>query len=152
MKKHQQYQVGIYCRLSKDDIGNGESSSISSQRVILEEYAQNNDWQVFDCYADDGYTGTNFNRPNFRRMIDDIENDKINMVLVKDLSRLGRNYLMTGQYTEVYFPDRDVRFIALNDGIDTINSDNDIAPFKNILNEMYSKDISKKVRSAVRAK
>lgn len=101
---------------------------------------------------DDGYSGTNFNRPEFQRMIEDIETGKINMVVVKDLSRLGRNYIQTGQYTDIFFPDRGVRFIALNDGIDSINSDNDIAPFRNILNQMYSTDISKKVRSALRAK
>ena len=152
MKEHKQYSVGIYCRLSKDDIGSGDSSSILSQKAMLEEYVHDNGWTVFDYYVDDGYSGTNFNRPDFQRMIDDVEAGKINMVVVKDLSRLGRNYIMTGQYTEVYFPDREVRFVALNDGIDTENSDNDIAPFKNILNEMYSKDISKKVRSAVRTK
>lgn len=152
MKEHKQYSVGIYCRLSKDDIGGGDSSSILSQKAMLEKYVLDNGWTVFDYYVDDGYSGTNFNRPDFQRMIDEIESGNVNMVVVKDLSRLGRNYLMTGQYTEVYFPDRGVRFVALNDGIDTKNSDNDIAPFKNILNEMYSKDISKKVRSAVRTK
>ena len=153
MRKHeQQYRAGIYCRLSKDDIGSGESSSILSQKSMLEKYVRDNGWTVFDSYIDDGYSGTNYDRPGFQRMLDDIESGHINMVAVKDLSRLGRNYLMTGQYTEVYFPDRGVRFIALNDGIDTQNAENDIAPFKNILNEMYSKDISKKVRSAVRAK
>jgi len=152
MKERKQYSVGIYCRLSKDDIGSGDSSSILSQKAMLEEYVHSNGWTVFDFYVDDGYSGTNFNRPDFQRMIDDIDSGNVNMVVVKDLSRLGRNYLMTGQYTEVYFPDREVRFVALNDGIDTENSDNDIAPFKNILNEMYSKDISKKVRSAVKTK
>jgi DNA invertase Pin-like site-specific DNA recombinase len=152
LKKQKRYDVGIYCRLSKDDMGGGESTSIVSQKNMLEKYVKDNGWTVFNCYIDDGYSGTNFNRPDFERMIDDIEAGKINMVIVKDLSRLGRNYLITGQYTDIYFPDRGVRFIALNDGIDTLNSDNDIAPFKNILNEMYAKDISKKVRSAVRTK
>jgi DNA invertase Pin-like site-specific DNA recombinase len=152
LKEQKRYIAGIYCRLSKDDIGEGDSSSILTQKSMLEKFINDNGWTVYDRYIDDGYSGTNFNRPDFQRMLDDIENEKINMVVVKDLSRLGRNYLMTGQYTEIYFPDRGVRFIALNDGIDTINSDNDIAPFKNILNEMYSKDISKKVRSAVQAK
>jgi len=119
---------------------------------MLEEYARGNGWKIYDCYIDDGYSGTNYNRPDFQRMLDDIEDDKINMVIVKDLSRLGRNYIMTGQYTDIYFPDRGVRFIALNDGIDTINADNDIAPFKNILKEMYAKDLSKKTRTAIRAK
>jgi DNA invertase Pin-like site-specific DNA recombinase len=152
MKEQKQYSVGIYCRLSKDDIGVGDSSSIISQKHILEKYADDNGWPVYDCYIDDGYTGMNYNRPDFRRMIDDIEAGKINLIEVKDLSRLGRNYLLTGQYTDIYFPDRGVRFIALNDGIDSINADNDIAPFRNILNQMYSTDISKKVRSAIGAK
>lgn len=134
MKQQKRYSVGIYCRLSKDDMSSGESSSIISQKNMLEKYVKDNSWTVFDCYIDDGYSGTNFNRPDFERMVEDIEADKINMVIVKDLSRLGRNYLMTGQYTDIYFPDRNVRFIALNDGIDTLNKDNDIAPFKNILN------------------
>jgi len=152
MKKHEQYSVGIYCRLSKDDIGGGDSSSITSQKSMLEKYVCDNGGAVFDYYVDDGYSGTNYNRPNFQRMIDDVEAGNINMVLVKDLSRLGRNYIQTGQYTDIYFPDRGVRFVALNDGIDTENADNDIAPFKNILNQMYSTDLSKKVRSAVRMK
>ncbi len=152
MKKHEQYSVGVYCRLSKDDIGNGDSSSITSQKTMLEQYVRDNQWALYDCYIDDGYTGTNYNRPGFQRMIDDIEAGRINMVVVKDLSRLGRNYILTGQYTDIYFPDRGVRFVALNDGIDSRNSDNDIAPFKNILNQMYSNDLSKKIRSAIRAK
>ena len=154
MKKHEQYNAGIYCRLSKDDIikdDNG-SSSIISQKSMLEQYIRGNGWTVYDYYVDDGFSGTNYNRPNFQRMIEDIEAGKINMVVVKDLSRLGRNYIQTGQYTDIYFPDRGVRFIALNDGIDTKNTDNDIAPFKNILNQMYSTDLSKKVRSAIRMK
>ena len=154
MEKHKRYSVGIYCRLSKDDdtAGGGDSSSISSQKQLLEKYVKENGWKTFDFYTDDGFSGTNFNRPDFERMIDDVEDGKINMVVVKDLSRLGRNYLLTGHYTEIYFPEHQVRFIAVNDNIDTINSDNDIAPFKNILNEMYAKDISRKVRSAVKVK
>jgi DNA invertase Pin-like site-specific DNA recombinase len=153
MKKHEQYNVGIYCRLSKDDINGGsDSSSITSQKTMLEKYVRDNGWTLSDYYVDDGYSGTNYNRPDFQRMIEDIEAGKINLVAVKDLSRLGRNYILTGQYTDIYFPDRGVRFIAVNDGIDTKNADNDIAPFKNILNEMYAKDISKKIRSVMRAK
>lgn len=152
MKKQGQYYVGIYCWLSKDDIGSNESSSIQSQSIMLEKYVHDNGWIVYDRYIDDGYSGTNYQRPEFQRMLNDIENECINMVVVKDLSRFGRNYLQTGQYTDIYFPDRGVRFVALNDGIDTLKNDNEIAPFKNILNEMYSKDISKKVRSAVRTK
>ena len=152
MKKQAQYMVGIYCRLSKDDLGSSDSSSITSQKSMLEKYVRDNSWIIYDYYVDDGYSGTNYNRPAFERMIVDIEAGKINMVVVKDLSRLGRNYILTGQYTDIYFPDRNVRFIALNDGIDTQNNENSIVPFKNILNQMYSEDISKKVRSAVNVK
>ena len=152
MKEYSSYNVGIYCRLSRDEGSDKESSSIQTQREILKKYVQDNAWRVHDYYVDDGYSGTNFDRPEFLRLISDIEAKNINMVVVKDLSRLGRNYILTGQYTDMYFPDRDVRFIALNDGIDSINSVNDIAPFRNILNQMYSADISRKVSSAVRAK
>ena len=156
MKKHERNSAGIYCRLSKDDIARDDndngSSSIISQRSMLEKYVRDNGWTIYDYYIDDGYSGTNYNRPNFQRMIEDIEADKINIVVVKDLSRLGRNYIQTGQYTDIYFPDRGVRFIALNDGIDTKDIDNDITPFKNILNQMYSTDLSKKIRSSVKMK
>ncbi len=145
--------VAIYCRLSKDDIiSNAESSSISTQRIMLEKYARERHWLIHDYYIDDGWSGTNFNRPEFQRLLVDIENERINTVLVKDLSRLGRNYILTGHYTEIFFPAKNVRFIALDDGIDTLNNSNDIAPFKNILNEMYAKDISKKIRSAVKTR
>lgn len=99
-----------------------------------------------------GYTGTNFNRPEFTRMINDIEQDKINMVVTKDLSRLGRDYIGTGEYIENWFPEKNIRYISVNDGIDTFldnNGNNDIAPFKSILNDMYSKDLSKKIRTAL---
>jgi len=152
MKQQMSYNVGIYCRLSLDDGNGGTSSSIQTQKDMLSRYVQDNGWVAFDYYVDDGYTGTNFNRPDFQRMIEDIEAGKIDMVVVKDLSRLGRNYIQTGQYTDIYFPDRGVRFVALNDGVDSLNADNDIAPFKNILNQMYAADISKKMRSAIRAK
>jgi len=152
MERHKQYSVGVYCRLSKDDSDGGDSSSIKTQKEMLAKYVRDNNWTIYDFYLDDGYTGTNFKRPSFERMIEDIEAEKINMVVVKDLSRLGRNYIQTGQYTDIYFPDRGVRFVALNDGVDSLNSDNDIAPFRNILNQMYATDISKKVRSAIQAK
>jgi len=153
MRELNSYNAAIYCRLSKDDdIRSGESSSIVSQRDILKRYVKDKGWHVHDYYIDDGFTGTNFNRPDFRRMIEDIEDGKVNCVITKDLSRLGRNYILTGQYTEIYFPSKSVRYIALNDGVDTLNQDNDIAPFKNILNEFYARDISNKVRSAVRAR
>jgi DNA invertase Pin-like site-specific DNA recombinase len=138
MEQQTFYNAAIYCRLSKDDITLGESSSIQTQKELLTKYVKDNGWRVGACYVDDGVSGVTFERNGFRRMLDDIENGKINMVVSKDLSRLGRDYLKTGYYTECYFPENNVRYIAVNDGIDTINSDNDIAPFKNILNEMYA--------------
>lgn len=146
------YSVAIYCRLSVDDGTNLESMSIASQKTMLTEYIKKQGWKLSDIYVDDGYSGVNFERPDFQRMIHDIELGRINLVIVKDLSRLGRNYIMCGQYTEIYFPEKNVRFIALNDGIDTLYSNNDIAPFKNILNDMYAKDISVKVCSSLHAK
>ncbi len=139
------YKVGIYCRLSRED-GNEESQSISAQKEILTEYVSNQGWKIYDVYCDDGYSGTNYDRPAFKRLINDIEYGNINLVITKDLSRLGRNYIQTGYYTEEYFPENDVRFIALNDNFDTLKEDNDFIPFKNIINEWYAKDISKKIR------
>lgn len=153
MRELENYNVAIYCRLSKDDPSQDiESSSISTQKMMLTKYVHEHKWNIHDIYVDDGWSGTNYNRPEFQRMLTDIDQGKVNLVIVKDLSRLGRNYILTGQYTEIIFPDKNVRFIALDDGVDTLNNNNDIAPFKNILNEMYAKDISKKIRSAVRIK
>jgi len=146
------YDVGIYCRLSSEDESRSDSVSIQNQKTMLTKYVIDNNWRVIDCYIDDGVSGTTFEREGFKRMLGDIEQGKINMVITKDLSRLGRDYLKTGYYTDVYFPDNGVRYIALNDGIDTINKENDIAPFKNILNEMYARDISKKIKSAYKVK
>jgi len=146
------YDAAIYCRLSRDDDIHGESSSILTQKAMLSKYVQEQNWRIIDYYVDDGISGTTYDRPDFKRMIRDIEEGKINLVITKDLSRLGRDYIQTGYYTEIYFTEKNVRYIALNDGIDTINSDNDIAPFKNILNEMYAKDISRKVKSAYKIK
>lgn len=143
----------MYCRLSKDDGSTNESMSIHSQKAMLKQYAEQNNIAVYDYYVDDGYSGTNFERPAFKKMITDIENGKINCVITKDLSRLGRNYLESGAYIEMYFPQKNVRYIAITDGIDTINSyEFDIMPFKNILNEMYAKDTSKKVKSALKSR
>jgi DNA invertase Pin-like site-specific DNA recombinase len=140
--------VAIYLRLSRDDQnGNAESMSIGHQRDMLMAYCEERGWKVYDIYVDDGFTGTNFERPGFQRMIEDIKEGYISVVLTKDLSRLGRNYVMTGQYTDFFFPEHGVRYVAVNDSYDSAKDDNDIAPFKNILNEMYAKDISKKVRS-----
>lgn len=147
------YRVGIYTRLSIDDGNNEESVSIDTQKKILTEFVTKKGWQITKVYADDGFSGGNFERPDFKRMIQDIENKEIDCVVTKDLSRLGRNYLDCGYYLEIYFPEHQVRYIAVNDGVDTIsNSSMDITPFKNILNEMYVKDISVKVSSAKKAR
>ena len=142
------FRAAIYCRLSKDDDLDGESASIANQRDMLEHYCEKQGWEVVEVYQDDGYTGLNMERPDLKRMLKAIERRQINLVVTKDLSRLGRNYLQTGFLIEDFFPRNGVRYIAMNDGIDTMRDNNDIAPFKNILNEMYSKDISKKVHSS----
>lgn len=139
-------------RLSRDDELQGESGSIQTQRMMLRQYAAEHGLNVIDEYIDDGWSGTNFDRPDFQRMIDDIEDGKINCVVTKDLSRLGRNYILTGQYTEIYFPSKGVRYIAVNDNVDTINGENELAPFLNILNEMHARQTSKKVKAAMRTR
>ena len=140
--------TALYCRLSQDDGNVGDSMSIQSQKAILEKYAMEIGKIAYSFYVDDGYSGTNFQRPSFQRMIADIEDGKIDTVITKDLSRLGRNYLESGAYIEVFFPQHHVRYITVNDGVDSEQSGGlDITPFKNILNEFYSRDISKKVKS-----
>ncbi len=146
--KSTNYKAALYMRLSKDDDGAAESASITSQRKMLISFAKENDFSIYDEYVDDGWSGTNFERPNFMRMIDDIEAKKVNLVITKDLSRLGRDYITSGQYTELYFPSKGVRYIAINDGYDSESPYTDIAPFKNIINEMYARDTSKKIRSS----
>ncbi|MDO4749516.1 MAG: recombinase family protein [Eubacteriales bacterium] len=148
------YRAALYIRLSKEDDNEGLSESVNNQRSLLNEFAGKNRLVVYDTYIDDGWTGTNFDRPEFRRMIGDIERGKVNMVITKDLSRLGRDYIMTGHYMERYFPEKRVRYISLLDGIDTgvESSANDITPFRAIMNDMYAKDISKKIKSVKRDK
>lgn len=145
------YNVGLYIRLSReDDEKIDESISIKNQRTFLEEYVTNNRFNLVDEYVDDGYSGTNFDRPAFQRMISDIEDGKINCVITKDMSRLGRDYIGTGIYIEKYFPEHKVRFIAINDCIDLRDGEiNDVAPFKALMNDFYAKDISKKVKSSI---
>lgn len=147
-----QYHTALYMRLSKDDDRVLESASISTQRKMLRAYAKEHGFEVYDEYIDDGYSGTNFNRPAWERLLKDIEAKEVNLVITKDLSRLGRDYIMTGQYTELYFPSKKVRYIAINDGYDSDCPFNDIAPFKNMVNEMYARDTSKKIRSAFQTK
>lgn len=153
------YKVAIYIRLSKEDENKGinASESVSNQKILLTNFVQKLglDFELVDTYIDDGYTGTNFNRPNFQRMIRDIELGKINTVIVKDLSRLGRNYIESGDYIENWFPEHNVRFFSVNDAIDSFdrnNSNNDIAPVKSVLNEWQSRDTSKKIREILHSK
>lgn len=151
------YRVGIYIRLSKEDEEKekySESESVQNQRTLLMQYIKENKFNFVAEYVDDGVSGTSFDRPAFNKMIDDIEQGKINMVITKDLSRLGRNYVQSGLYIENYFPEHEVRFVAILDNIDTAydTSNNDIAPFKSILNEMYAKDTSKKINSVLQSK
>ena len=152
MKAGSIYTAALYMRLSKDDDGAAESASIITQRKMLRSYAAEHGYVVFDEYVDDGWSGTNFDRPDFKRMIADIEAKKVNMVITKDLSRLGRDYITAGQYTEIYFPSKGVRYIAIHDGYDSDSPYSDIAPFKNVINEMYARDTSKKIRSAFATK
>lgn len=144
--------TALYCRLSRDDDNEGDSNSIQHQKQILEKYAKDHSITNYKFYVDDGYSGTSFNRPGFQEMLADIEAGYVDCVIVKDMSRFGRNYLEVGMYTEIMFPDKDVRFIAINDGVDSARDDNDFTPFRNIINEWYAKDTSKKIRAVFRAK
>lgn len=153
MQSKNKNQIGItalYCRLSRDDGTESESNSIGNQKKLLSQKAKEIGLTDTKYYVDDGYTGTNFNRPGFQQLIDDIEIGLVSTVMVKDLSRLGRDYVSVGNYTDSYFPEYNVRFIAVNDAIDSDEGESEIAPFKNILNEMYARDISKKIRSSHR--
>jgi site-specific DNA recombinase len=147
--------AGIYLRLSREDENTLQSESIGNQKEFLTSYVIEQGWILEDCYIDDGYTGTNFDRPGFKRLLKDIENGRINIVVTKDLSRLGRDYISTGYYLEKYFPQQRVRYIAVSDGIDTFedsSSNNDMSPFRSVINDMYARDISKKVRSVMDTK
>ena len=148
------YHVALYIRLSKEDESEGPSQSVQNQESLLREFVQQHRLSVYDTYIDDGWSGTSFDRPAFQRMIADIEAKKVNMVITKDLSRLGRDYILTGHYMERYFPEHLVRYISLLDGIDTgvDSTANDITPFRAIMNDMYAKDISKKIKSVKRDK
>ena len=154
--KKQNYGGGLtalYARLSKDDELIGDSNSIVHQKEMLAKYAKEHGFTNIEFYIDDGYSGTNFNRPDFQRMMADVEEGKINTVIVKDMSRFGRDYIMVGYYTEIYFSNLDIRFIAINDNVDSsIQAENDLTPFKNVFNEWYAKDTSKKIRSVFKAK
>ena len=142
--------TALYCRLSRDDGAEGDSNSVANQKRMLTKYAKENGFGNTRFYVDDGYTGTNFNRPGFQQMLEDIEMGYVSTIIVKDMSRLGRDYLQVGYYTDTYFPDRNIRFIAVNDCVDSNDGENELAPFRNVMNEMYARDISRKVRSSHR--
>lgn len=145
--------TALYCRLSKDDGTNSESLSIGTQKDMLMSFAKQNGFTNCKYYVDDGYSGTTSDRPAFQRMLDDIREGRIGIVITKDQSRLGRNHIETGTYMEIFFPEHGVRYIAINDGYDSDEQDHmDIAPFRNIINEMYAKDTSRKIKSALRTR
>ncbi|MCM1059798.1 MAG: recombinase family protein [Eubacterium sp.] len=149
---NEQVITALYCRLSQEDDLQGESNSIVHQKDMLMKYAEDKRFPNPQFYIDDGFTGTNFNRPDFQRMIADIEHGSVKTVIVKDMSRFGRDYLQVGLYTEIKFPEYGVRFIAVNDLVDSATDDNDFTPFRNIMNEWYAKDTSKKIRAVLKAK
>lgn len=144
--------TALYCRLSQDDMLQGESNSITNQKAILKKYAEDNGFSNTVYYVDDGVSGTTFERDGFKAMMTDVEAGKVSTVITKDLSRLGRDYLKTGEYIEIIFPDYDVRYIAINDGVDTFKSENEFMAFKNIFNDWYARDTSKKIRAVFKAK
>ena len=138
-KLKQQIKItALYCRLSRDDEYSGDSVSIQTQKTLLGQFAKERGFTNCEYFVDDGYSGTNYNRPDFQRMLNLVGDGQVGIIIVKDLSRLGRDYLQTGFYTEVVFPEHNVRFIAINDNVDSAAGDNEFAPFKNIINEMIS--------------
>lgn len=154
MKDNNAYKTGLYMRLSReDDDTQNESESITNQRVFLLEYVKQNRFNYVDEYIDDGYTGTNFDRPSFKRLLKDIENGKINCIITKDMSRLGRDYIEVGNYIEKFFPEHNIRYIAINDNLDTLKENVNISTqFKSLVNDYYARDISEKVKSNIIAK
>ena len=148
MQQKNNFRAGLYLRLSKDDDRQGESVSIETQRAIITDFCLDHSFTIHKEYVDDGYSGLTFNRPGFQQLLEDVEAEEINMVITKDLSRLGRDYIMTGYYAEIFFPSKGVRYIALADDVDSFKGPSDILPFKNILNDLYARDISKKITHA----
>ena len=152
IEKENEYRAALYCRLSSDDAYLGESGSIQTQRTLLTQYCKENNIPVYDVYVDDGFSGTNFERPNFKRMLADLENHKANLVIVKDLSRFGREYAQMGMYIENDFEDWNIRFIAIGENIDTLNgTDGILMPMTNVINSQYAKECSRKTKQAHRA-
>ena len=148
----QPYNTALYMRLSHDDENYGDSVSIETQRLVLQSYAKEQGLLIAGEYVDDGWSGTNFERPGFQRMLQDMETGKVNCVLVKDLSRFGREHVMMDYYLEFMFPEKQIRFIAINDNEDTEKGLSDFVPFKNLFNEFWAKDTSRKVKAAIHAK
>lgn len=154
----QSYNAGekitaLYCRLSRDDELQGDSNSIINQKAILQKYADDNGFRNTFLFVDDGYSGTTFDRPDWNRLMGLVDEGRVGTIIVKDMSRLGRDYLKVGMYTEMVFPNADIRFIAINNGVDSANqSENDMTPFINIFNEFYAKDTSCKIRAVFKAK
>lgn len=144
--------TALYCRLSQDDKMKGDSNSIVNQKRILQKYALEHGYTNIRFYIDDGISGTTFNRPDFQQMIADVEAGKVKRVIIKDMSRFGRDYLQVGMYTEIMFPEHDVHFIAVNDGVDSTQGENEFTPFRNIINEWYARDTSKKIRAVMKVK
>ena len=154
MPKQTIYNAGIYVRLSQEDMREGESLSIENQKLILTKYVSEQSWNLIDIYIDDGFSGTNFDRPGVQRLLDDAKTGRINLIIVKDLSRFGRNYIEVGQYVDYIFPAYNIRFIALNDNVDTANKDSaalDMMPIVNLFNEWHSASTSKKIRAVMQA-
>lgn len=152
MKKQPDQITALYCRLSRDDEQQGDSNSIVNQKTMLSKYAKENRFLNPIFYVDDGISGTTFDRPGFNEMIELVEQGKVSTVIIKDMSRFGRDYLRVGLYTEVMFPEKGVRFIAVNDGVDSDKGDNEFTPFRNIINEWYARDTSKKIRAVMKSK
>lgn len=154
MSKQTIYNVGIYVRLSQEDMRAGESLSIENQKLILTKYVKEQGWNISDIYVDDGYSGTDFNRPGVSRLLEDAKTGKINLIIVKDLSRFGRNYIQVGQYIDYIFPTYNIRFIALSDNVDTANKDTsamDMMPIVNLFNEWHAASTSKKIKAVIEA-
>ena len=149
---NQQQITALYCRLSNEDDLDGESNSIQNQRTLLQKYADDHGFTHTRFFVDDGYTGTNFNRPAMQELLSLVEAGQVGAIIVKDMSRFGRDYLQVGHYTEIVFPSMNVRFIAVNDGVDSEHGDSDFTPVRNLFNDFYAKDTSRKVRAVIRAK
>lgn len=149
---HEEKITALYLRLSRDDDLEGESNSISNQKTLLTKYAKEHGFKNTQIFIDDGVSGVTFNRQGFKEMFKMIESDQVETLIVKDMSRLGRNYIEVGQLTETILPMHDVRLIAVNDGVDSAKGEDDFTPFRNIMNEWYAKDMSRKMRSTLKIK